>query len=128
MPSTRIETSAGWINGRHAEVIEAIQRALVEGIRIPPEDRHIRIFEYPAGAMAVPEDRGPRATLIEISMFAGRSGEAKRRLYAALQREMAAFGLGPRDLKVVIHDEPRENWSVGGVALSDVEPTFKIDV
>lgn len=128
MPSTRIETSAGWINGRHAQIIEAVQRALVEGIRIPPEDTHIRILEYPPGAFAVPEDRGSRATLIEISMFAGRSLEAKRRLYAALQREMSAFGLGPRDLKVVIHDEPRENWSVGGAALSDVELRFKIEV
>ena len=128
MPSTRIETTAGWINGRHADVIAAVQRALVDGIRIPQEDRHIRILEYPAGAMAVPDDRGPRATLIEISMFAGRSIEAKRRLYGALQREMTAFGLGPRDLKVVIHDEPRENWGVGGIALSDVEPKFKVDV
>jgi phenylpyruvate tautomerase PptA (4-oxalocrotonate tautomerase family) len=128
MPSTRIETGAGWINGRHAELIAAVQRALVEGIRIPEQDLHVRIFEYPAGAMAVPRDRGPQATLIEISMFAGRSIEAKRRLYAALQREFAAFGLGPRDLKVVIHDEPPENWSVGGVALSDVEIGFKIDV
>jgi phenylpyruvate tautomerase PptA (4-oxalocrotonate tautomerase family) len=128
VPSTRIETRAGWINGRHAEIIAAVQRALVEGIRIPEEDRHIRILEYPAAAMAVPDDRGLRATFIEISMFAGRSIEAKRRLYAALQREMTAFGLGPRDLKVVIHDEPRENWSVGGVALSDVELKFKVDV
>jgi phenylpyruvate tautomerase PptA (4-oxalocrotonate tautomerase family) len=128
MPSTRIETSAGWINGRHAEVIAAVQRALVEGIKIPPEDRHVRILEYPAGTMAVPGDRGPKATLVEISMFAGRSVEAKRRLHAGMQREFAAFGLGPRDLKVVIHDEPRENWSVGGVALSDVELGFKVDV
>jgi phenylpyruvate tautomerase PptA (4-oxalocrotonate tautomerase family) len=127
LPSTRIETSAGWIDGRHPEIIEAVQRALVEGIRIPAEDRHIRIID-PAGSFAVPDDRSPRATLIEISMFAGRSIEAKRRLYAALQREMLTFGLGPRDLKVVIHDEPRENWSVGGVALSDVEIRFKIDV
>ena len=105
-----------------------MQRALVEGIRIPPEDRHVRIFEYPPVAMAVPADRGPRATLIEITMFAGRTIEAKRRLHAALHREMHAFGLGPRDLKVVIHEEPRENWSVGGEALSDVELRFKIEV
>jgi phenylpyruvate tautomerase PptA (4-oxalocrotonate tautomerase family) len=128
MPSTRIETRAGWIEGRHAEIIAAVQRALVEGIRIPAADLHIRILEYPAESMAVPDDRGRRATLIEISMFAGRSLEAKRRLYAELQREMAAFGLGPRDLKVLIHDEPRENWSVGGVALSDVDPGFRIEV
>ena len=128
MPSTRIETRAGWIRGRHADVIEAVQRALVDGLLIPPEDRHVRIMEYPAETMAVPTDRGPQSTLVEISMFSGRSIDAKRRLHAALHREFAAFGLGPRDLKVLIHDEPRENWSVGGTAFSDVEIGFKTDV
>ena len=128
MPSTRIETRAGWLAGRHAELIAAVQRALVEGIRIPKNDRDIRILEYPREASAPPPDRGERFTHIEISMFAGRSIEAKRRLYAALQQELAAFGLGERDLKVVIHDLPRENWSVGGKALSDVELEFKVDV
>jgi hypothetical protein len=45
MPSTRFETSSGWINGRHAEIAAAIQRALIEGIRIPETDRDIRIVE-----------------------------------------------------------------------------------
>lgn len=128
MPSTRLETAAGWINGRYDQVIAAVQRALVEGIRIPEGDRDIRIFEYPPAAFAAPPDRGPLYTLVEISMFAGRSIEAKRRLHAALAHEIGAFGVPPRDIKVVIHDEPRENWSVGGVALSDVELGFKIDV
>lgn len=128
MPSTRIETCAGWLAGRQPEVIEAAQRALIEGLRIPETDRCVRLLEYPPDCFVAPPDRGPRYTLVEISMFAGRSLEAKRRLYAALLRELTPFGLAPRDLKVVVHDEPRENWSAGGVALSDVEIGFKIDV
>jgi phenylpyruvate tautomerase PptA (4-oxalocrotonate tautomerase family) len=128
MPSIRIETRAGWIAGRHAGIIAAVQRALVEGIRIPENDRYVRILEYPPEAFAAAPGKDLRFTLIEISMFAGRSIEAKRRLYAALVRELAAFDVPATDVKVVIHDEPRENWSVGGVALSDVETGFKIDV
>ncbi len=128
MPSTRIETRAGWINGRHAEIIEAVQRALVEGIRIPEGDRCVRLLEYPPEAFATPLDRGPHYTLVEISMFAGRSIEAKRRLYAALDRELAPFGVTGPDLKVLVHDEPRENWARGALALSDIELGFKIDV
>jgi hypothetical protein len=30
MPSTRLETRAGWIAGRHAGIIAAVRRALVE--------------------------------------------------------------------------------------------------
>lgn len=61
-------------------------------------------------------------------MFKGRSLDAKRRLYAALARELAAFDVPARDVKVLIHEPERENWSVGGVALSDVELSFKIEV
>ncbi len=128
MPSTRIETRSGWINGRQADLLEAVQRALVEGIRIPEGDRCIRLHELPPEAILAPRDRSEKYTLIEISMFKGRTIEAKRRLYAALVRELAAFDVPARDVKVLIHEPERENWSVGGVALSDVELGFKVEV
>jgi phenylpyruvate tautomerase PptA (4-oxalocrotonate tautomerase family) len=128
MPSTRIETRAGWINGRQAELLEAVQRALVEGIRIPESDRCVRLHELPPEAILGRPDRSERYTIIEISMFKGRSIDAKRRLHAALARELAAFDVEARDVKVLIHETERENWSVGGVALSDVELGFKVEV
>lgn len=128
MPSTRLETCAGWINGRHAEILDAVQRALVEGIRIPEHDRDIRILEYPAEAMSIPPDRGPGYSILEISMFKGRSLEAKARLYAALQREMSAFGLGEGDLKIIIHDVPFENWGLRGAPADPALISFKVDV
>jgi phenylpyruvate tautomerase PptA (4-oxalocrotonate tautomerase family) len=128
MPSTRIETRAGWIGDRHEAVISAVQRALVEGIRIPEHDRDIRIIEYPPHAFAPPTDKGREYTIIEIAMFAGRSVDAKRRLYAALVAELAAFGLAPTDLKVVVHDVPRENWGIRGKSAIDIELGFKVEV
>lgn len=128
MPSTRIETRAGWIAGRHAEIIAAVQRALVEGILIPEKDRCIRIHEYPAEAFAAPPGRGATYTVVEVSLFRGRSIDAKRRLYAKLADAFAGFGVPLADLKVVLHESPREDWSVGGVALSDVELGFKVEV
>lgn len=128
MPSTRVETRAGWLGGRHAEFIAAVQRALVEGIRIPQQDRDIRILEYSGEAFAPPPGRGPHYTIIEIAMFSGRSLDAKRRLYASLVAELAAFDIAPSDLKVIVHDVPRENWGLGGKAASDIELGFKVDV
>lgn len=128
MPSTRVETQAGWLDGRHAEFIAAIQRALVEGIRIPEQDRDIRVLEYPAHAFAPPAGRGPNYSVIEIAMFTGRTIDAKRRLYASLVRELAAFDIAPSDLKFVVHDVPRENWGLGGKAATDIELGFKVDV
>jgi phenylpyruvate tautomerase PptA (4-oxalocrotonate tautomerase family) len=128
MPSTRIETRAGWIGDRHEALIAAVQSALVEAIRIPEHDRDIRILEYLPHAFAPPPGRGETYTIIEISMFTGRSVEAKRRLYAVLARELGAFGVAPTDLKVLIHDVPRENWGLGGKSAIDIEIGFKIEV
>ena len=128
MPSTRLETSAGWINGRHAEIAAAIQRALIEGIRIPEHDRDVRILEYPIGNFFPPPGRGRAYSVLEISMFAGRTREAKGRLYAALQRELGDFGLAEGDLKVIIHDVPFDNWGLRGKPADPATLTFKVDV
>ena len=128
MPSTRLETSTGWINGRHAEIVAAIQRALVEGIRIPAHDRDIRIIEYPQVNFYAPPGRGPAYSVLEISMFTGRSREAKGRLYAALQRELGVFGVAEGDLKVIIHDVPFDNWGLRGKPADPATLTFKVDV
>lgn len=128
MPSTRLETRAGWIGTRHAALIAAIQRALIEGIRIPEADRDIRILEYPDHAFAPPPERGPAYSVLEISMFSGRSIEAKARLYAALQRELAAFGLAEGDLKIIIHDVPVENWGLRGKPADPARLGFKIEI
>lgn len=128
MPSTRLDTRSGWIDGRHAELLAAIQRGLVEGIRIPDTDRCVRIHEYPDGAFMVPSGKGPAYSVLEISMFKGRSVEAKARLYAALQRELAPFGLREGDLKIIVHDVPFENWGLGGKPADPAALTFKVDV
>lgn len=128
MPSTRIETRRGWIDGQRGAVIEAVQRALMTGILIPENDRCIRLVEFDEDAMMVPPHVGERYMVIEISLFTGRTIEAKRRLYAALVTELAAFGLAAHDVKVILHEVPRENWGLRGLPGSEIELGFKVDV
>ena len=61
-------------------------------------------------------------------MFAGRTPKAKAELYAALQRELGAFGLSEGDLKIVVHDVPFENWGLRGKPADPATLTFKVDV
>ena len=128
MPSTRIETRAGWIDGRQREIVEAVQSALMEGLRIPETDRCVRLLEFPEAAFIAPPDRGPAYSVIEISMFRGRSLDAKTRLYAALQREMSAFGLGENDLKIIVHEEPFDNWGLRGAPADPTTLTFNVNI
>lgn len=127
MPSTRIETRS-WLGPKRRDFIEAVQRALVAGILIPEQDRCVRLLEFDDEAFIAPEHVGPHYTIIEISLFTGRSIEAKRRLYGALVRELEPFGLAAGDIKAILHEVPRENWGLKGVPGSELELGFKVDV
>lgn len=128
MPSTRIETRRGWLEGRQRSFIEAIQRGLVAGILIPEEDRCVRLNEYDLDTFIVPPHVGPGYTVVEISLFTGRSIEAKRRLYSELTASVAPFGLAAHDLKVILNEVPRENWGLRGLPGSEIDLGFKVDV
>jgi phenylpyruvate tautomerase PptA (4-oxalocrotonate tautomerase family) len=128
MPSTRVEIVKDWLGTRRADFLEAVQHALVEGIRIPENDRDIRLIQYDPEDVLKAAGGSPRHTVIEIILFKGRTMEAKRRLYAALVARLALFDLAPSDIKVVLVEVDRENWGLHGQAASEIELGFKVDV
>jgi phenylpyruvate tautomerase PptA (4-oxalocrotonate tautomerase family) len=128
MPNTTIETRTGWITDAPA-VIAAVQSALREALRLPEWDRTLRLVEHAPDHFAVPPGRGPRYTLIEVTMFSGRSMAAKRALYQAIVRNLGTLGVPPDDIKITLIEVPPENWGIrGGRPASEVELGFKIEV
>lgn len=110
-------------------MIDAVQSALREALRLPELDRTPRLFEHAPSHFAVPPGRGPRFTLIEITMFAGRSIEAKRALYQPVVRNLGALGVPADDIKITLIEVPPENWGIcGGGPASEVELGFEIKV
>ncbi|TNC12155.1 tautomerase family protein [Methylobacterium terricola] len=128
MPSTRISTRQGWIAGRPRAVIEAVQRALLTGLLIPEHDRCIFLQEFDDDALITPPTKGPQYTVIEITLFSGRSLDAKRRLYQAISDELALFDVPAADIKVVLIEVDPENWGLSGKPASEIDLGFKIDV
>ena len=129
MPNTRIEVKRGWIGEQRAAVIEAVHAAMVETIRIPEHDRALRLIEHDPADFSAPTDKSDKYTLIEITLFAGRSPEAKRRLYRALVRNLSALGIPPMDIKTVLIEVPMEDWGIrGGKAASEVDLGFEVKV
>jgi hypothetical protein len=107
MPNTLIATRSGWITDP-AAVIDAIQSALREAFKIPEGDRTLRLIEHPASHFAVPPGRGEKFTLVEVTMFSGRSMGAKRTLYKAIVRNLAALDVPPHDIKITLIEAPPE--------------------
>jgi len=128
MPDTLIATRSGWITDPEA-VIDAVQSALREALKIPEWDRTLRLIQHPASHFAVPPGRGEKFTLVEVTMFSGRSIGAKRALYQTIVRNLATLGVPALDIKITLIEVPPENWGLrGGMPASEIDLGFKIDV
>jgi len=129
MPLVRIEIQAGFDAGYKKAIMDAVHDSLVTSLKIPDTDRRQRLTEYK------PQDfehtgRSEKYTIIEITMFLGRSPEAKRDLYKTLNAKLVKNpGIPAEDITIVIHEPPLENWGIrGGFAASDIDLGFKINV
>lgn len=128
MPVTRIVTGE-WARGREIEVIEAVQSAMLAALKIPDWDRDVTVDIYSETQRIVPTGRSQRFTRVEITMFAGRSIEAKRSLYKTIVQNLAALGVPELEIKIVLNEQPLENWGLrGGLPASEIELSFKVDV
>jgi phenylpyruvate tautomerase PptA (4-oxalocrotonate tautomerase family) len=128
MPIVRVHLRAGRPAAEKKAILDGIHAALVEAFRIPEHDRNQLVHEY------APDDfearHGESALFVELTVFPGRSADAKRRLYEGIARNLErAAGLDPMRLLVVLHEPPLENWGIrGGQAATDVQLGFKLDV
>jgi phenylpyruvate tautomerase PptA (4-oxalocrotonate tautomerase family) len=131
MPSTIIEVRRNYTAEQEVEIIEAVQAALVDGFKIPPGDRCVRLVVHePHRFIALSRLSQPdRYTVITVSAFQGRSLDAKRHLYKGIVDRLAPLGIPPDHTKIMLNEIPRENWGLrGGVPASEIELGFKIEV
>ena len=89
---------------RHRDALsEAIHGAIVIALDYPPEKKFQRFVGLDADDFIYPDDRGPDYTIIEISMFEGRSEQAKRALITEIfARVQAGAGIDPHSVEITI--------------------------
>jgi phenylpyruvate tautomerase PptA (4-oxalocrotonate tautomerase family) len=129
MPLVRLEVRQGRSATQKQALLDAAHAALVETLGIPDHDRIQRIVEHAREDFELPPNRSDDFVLVEVTMFAGRSRQAKRRLYRALVRNFGGLGVAPADVLVVLHESPMENWGIrGGQMASEVDLGFQVQV
>ncbi len=128
MPIVHVHVRAGRPAAERKAILDGVHAALVEAFRIPEHDRNQLLHPH------APEDlesgKGPQFTLVEVTAFPGRSLDAKRKLYAAIVRNLAASpGIPPEAVMIVLHEPPMEDWGIrGGKAATDVQLGFEVKV
>lgn len=108
---------------------QAIHRSVVEALAYPADKQFHRFIGLAPDDFVYPADRGVNYTIIEISMFAGRSTEAKKALIRALYANIGeTCGITPQDIEITIFETPRENWGIRGMPGDELALTYEVQV
>jgi phenylpyruvate tautomerase PptA (4-oxalocrotonate tautomerase family) len=121
------------LKGRSKEIKKAIltdvHDALVKYFKIPDRDRNQRIIEIEPENYEFPSDRTKQCVTIELTVFPGRSLDAKRLLYKDIVERLEKLGIVSTDILIILNEPPLDNWSIrGGVPAAKTNIGFKIDV
>lgn len=130
MPLVKIEIRKGKSTEYKKAILDGVHLALVEAIKIPDHDRLQRLYELDKDNFETPPNKTDDVTLIEITMFKGRSTAAKKALYKFIVNNLASNpGINGNDIVIVLHEPPLENWGIkGGRPANEVDLGFNIKV
>jgi phenylpyruvate tautomerase PptA (4-oxalocrotonate tautomerase family) len=110
-------------------ISQAIHAAVVSALQYPPDKKFHRFFPMDDGDFLHPADRSDRYTIIEVSMFEGRSEATKRGLIQALfdnLKHMAS--IEPQDVEITLFETPRINWGIRGMNGEDLALGYAVKV
>lgn len=118
MPLVRIDVN----QGRSPEELQRLSRAIHDAILaeygIPERDYFHILTEHPAGQIVAQDaglgfERTAGLVMIQIFTQAGRSRDAKQRLFAAVAARLADAGVAGVDVFIGYVENAAEDWSFG---------------
>ncbi len=128
MPIAHVHIVRGRSGAQKKAILDGLHTALVETFRIPDSDRTQILHEHDPEHFE--SGKGPEFTLIELTVFPGRSVDVKRMFYEALVGNLEKNPGIPREkVLVVLHEPALNNWGIrGGRPASEIDIGFRLDV
>lgn len=116
MPLIRIEIIKGKDSAYKQTLMDAVHEALVNALGIADWDRFQRLYELDADCFQRSESKTEQFTMIEITMFPGRTKEQKANVFSEIVRLLGdRLGIASTDVFIVIQEPPNENWGLAGI-------------
>jgi 4-oxalocrotonate tautomerase family enzyme len=117
------------LNTCRDDLSDAIHAAAMESLGLPPEKRFHRFIGLDAADFVYPADRSRQYTIIEVSMFEGRTVETKKAFIRAVFAGIhARCGISPQDVEITITETPRENWGIRGLPADELTLNYMVEV
>ncbi|MEO5876258.1 MAG: tautomerase family protein [Streptosporangiaceae bacterium] len=116
-------------NTTRADITRSVHGAVVAALDFPEDKIFQRFVALAAEDFVHPADRGPTYTIIEVSVFEGRTPETKRRLVRELFARLAdSPGIAPHSVEITIFETPRENWGIRGLPGDELTLGYQVNV
>lgn len=128
MPQLKIYGLKEFLNPIKQELSDVIHSCMVDALEYPADKRSHRFFPLDSSDFFYPADRSQRYTIIELSMFEGRSIVAKKQLIRLLFERVQPLGISPQDLEITIFETPKHNWGFRGLPGDEHQLSYKVDV
>jgi phenylpyruvate tautomerase PptA (4-oxalocrotonate tautomerase family) len=108
---------------------DALHACVVDALKFPPEKRLQRFFLMDRADFRFPAAFTDKYTVIEISMFEGRSVETIKSLVRQIyQRVPAATGIPKEAIDVTVFESPQHAWGLNGQAGDERNLGYKVAV
>jgi phenylpyruvate tautomerase PptA (4-oxalocrotonate tautomerase family) len=129
MPHAVIHGRKGVIPRNKALLLSTINRAMINALKVPDDNHPVRLSEYEVDEFLIPNGASENFTLIEATLFPGRSLDTKKALYQTIAKGMSDIGVAPDDVRVVVYEVPLDNWGLlGGKPASAIDLGFQIEI
>lgn len=117
------------LNRHRSEISDAIHISAMHAFELPADKRFHRFCGLEAADFIYPGDRSRQYTIIEVSMFEGRSVEAKKSFLRLVFAELSSrCGIAAQDVEITISETPRHNWGIRGVPADELALSYTVDV
>jgi phenylpyruvate tautomerase PptA (4-oxalocrotonate tautomerase family) len=108
---------------------EILHECVVEAFLFPKEKKAHRFIYMEEDSFFYFEGRTIKHTIIEISMFEGRSMEAKKILYKLIfERFEKELSITSMDVEITLFETPLHNWGIRGKSGDELILNYKVNI
>ncbi|MDH6669970.1 phenylpyruvate tautomerase PptA (4-oxalocrotonate tautomerase family) [Paenibacillus sp. LBL] len=117
------------LNPVKEELSGVIHSCVGEAFGLPVDKKFHRFFPMNREDFYFPDGRTDRYTVIEISIFEGRTVEAKKQLIRLLfERIQHALHISSRDVEITIFETPQHNWGIRGLPGDELTLGYQVNI
>lgn len=107
---------------------ETVHAVAMDILGLPSDKRFHRFIGLESEDFIYPPDRSRAYTIIEVSLFEGRGGDAKRAFLTSLMQRIAdEVGLAPADLEITLFETPKSHWGIRGAVGDQLVLSYDVE-